>query len=345
MSLAGDEGGTNVPSPFVRPRIATPCISVVVPVYNEEEAIAPFMAALDAAMPKEAFDLQVVFVNDGSHDGTLSALAALAAQDPRLVIVNLSRNFGKEAALTAGLDHARGDVVVPMDVDLQDPPAVIPRMLEKWAEGYDVVLAVRASRDNDTVGKRMSAQWFYYLFNSVSSPRIPVNVGDFRLIDRRVVEALSSLGDRNRFMKGLFAWTGFSAIAVEYVRGQRTAGRTKWNYWKLWNFALDGIFSFSTAPLRVWTYLGLMVAVAAIVYAGIVLLRTLLFGIDVPGYASLMVVVLFLGAMQLISIGIIGEYVGRLFIEAKRRPLYLVDGVYSSGSLREDEMIAAAKAF
>lgn len=338
---SGFEAGAGVLAALGRPRTKTPCISLVVPVYNEEASVGPFLAAIETALPRSAYSLQLVFVNDGSRDGTLAALTELATRDPRLVVVNLSRNFGKEAALTAGLDFTWGDVVVPMDVDLQDPPEVIPRMLEKWREGFDVVLARRASRDSDSWLKRVSAEGFYSIFNAMAATPIPVNVGDFRLIDRRVVEAMAKLGDRNRFMKGLFAWTGFPAATVEYQRAERVAGVTKWNYWKLWNFALDGIFSFSTAPLRIWTYVGLVIALAAIVYAGIVVLRTVMFGVDTPGYASLMVVVLFLSAIQLISIGVIGEYVGRLFIEAKRRPLYLLGGVYSSGPLDEARMIRA----
>jgi glycosyltransferase involved in cell wall biosynthesis len=327
-----DSGEEMKASPIAtpRPRKSAPRVSVVVPVFNEEEAVGLFMAALDAALPPHAFNLQILFINDGSRDGTLAALTALAAHDPRLVVVNLSRNFGKEAAMTAGLAYADGDVVIPMDVDLQDPPGAIPAMLDKWREGYDVVLGMRSARTSDGAVKRVSASWFYHIFNALSPMKIPVNVGDFRLMDREVIEALSGLGERNRFMKGLFAWTGFPTATVEYVRAERAAGVTKWNYWKLWNFALDGIFSFSTAPLRIWTYLGLLVAVGAAAYAAYIFIRTMLTGVDVPGYASLLIVVLILGAIQLVSIGVIGEYVGRLFIETKQRPLYVVRGVYSS---------------
>ena len=321
--------------PFARPRLTAPCISLVVPVFNEESAVGLFMAAIEKALPRTQFQLQVVFVNDGSRDGTLAALTSLATRDERLMIVNLSRNFGKEAALTAGLNHAWGDVVVPLDVDLQDPPDLIPQMLEKWREGFDVVLAKRASRSSDGWLKRLTADRFYRIFNMITTIPIPENVGDFRLIDRRVVTALAELGDRNRFMKGLFAWTGFPAATVEYVRAERAAGVSKWNYWKLWNFALDGIFSFSTTPLRVWTYIGALIAACATIYAAVVFTRTLLYGADTPGYASLMMVVLLLSAVQLISIGIIGEYIGRLFIEAKRRPIYVVNGVYCRGPVPE----------
>lgn len=326
-------------APFDDRRSEKPLISIIVPVFNEEEAISLFVQAVDEAMPKAAFSLEIVFVNDGSRDGTLSALTAAAQKDPRLVVVNLSRNFGKEAAMTAGLEFATGDVLVPMDVDLQDPPRVVPRLLEKWREGFDVVVAMRASRKADGAMKRVSANGFYQIFNMVSQQQIPPNVGDFRLMDRRVAEAMMQLGERNRFMKGLFAWTGFATTTVEYERAGRSAGVTKWNYWKLWNFALDGIFSFSTAPLRIWTYIGLLVGAGALTYAAVIFLRTAFFGIDVPGYASLMVVMLMLGAVQLFSIGIVGEYVGRLFIETKQRPLYVLSGVYSSGRMDETRRV------
>lgn len=319
----------SLPVPYQTARTARPLISLVVPVFNEEEAVGLFLAGVEEALPAKAFDLEIVFVNDGSRDATLSVLTAFAQNDPRLVVVNLSRNFGKEAALTAGLDFATGDVLVPMDVDLQDPPQVVPLMLQKWREGYDVVLGARASRKSDGAMKRASAGWFYKVFNQVAQSPIPENVGDFRLMDRRVADAMSQLGERNRFMKGLFAWTGFPTATVEYARAERAAGETKWNYWKLWNFALDGIISFSTAPLKIWTYIGLLVALGAVVYAAIIITRTLIFGIDAPGYASIMVVMLFLGAIQLVSIGVIGEYVGRLFIETKQRPLYVLAGVYA----------------
>ncbi len=329
--------------PFERPRKAKPLISLVVPVFNEADAAGLFVAAVSKALPKSAFDLEIVFVNDGSRDATLPVITALAQKDPRIVVLNLSRNFGKEAALTAGIEHAGGDVIVPMDVDLQDPPDVVPLMIEKWREGFDVVVGARASRRSDGAMKRLSASWFYRVFNAVAHQQIPADVGDFRLMDRAVAEAMMRLGERNRFMKGLFAWTGFSTAIVDYARAPRAAGQTSWNYWKLWNFALDGIISFSTAPLRVWTYVGLLVALGAIVYAGVITVRTLLFGIDVPGYASIMVVMLLLGAIQLISIGVIGEYVGRLFIETKQRPLYVLAGIYSKGERTPARMIGRAK--
>ncbi|EYD70352.1 glycosyltransferase family 2 protein [Limimaricola hongkongensis] len=318
-----------MPLPPARPRKADPLISLVVPCYAESEAIDAFIPAVDAALPQAR--IEFVFVNDGSRDDTLVKLLALSRGDPRVVVADLSRNFGKEIAMTAGLDLATGDVVVPMDADLQDPPELIAQFLERWREGYDVVHGVRADRSKDGRIKRATAQWFYRFFNRLASTEIPENVGDFRLMDRSVVDAVTQLPERSRFMKGLFAWVGFSSTGVEYARPERCAGTTKFGFWKLWNFALDGIVSFSTMPLRVWTYLGTLVALFSLVYGGYVIARTLIFGRDVPGYASLMVTVLFLGGIQLISLGIIGEYVSRLFVETKQRPLYLCQGVYRKG--------------
>lgn len=313
----------------VTPRAGNPdpLLSLVVPVFDEEAAIPVFMAAVERAMPAAGFRLEFVFVNDGSRDATLAVLDDLARLDERVVVVDLSRNFGKEAAMTAGLAFATGDVVVPIDVDLQDPPEVVPQLLDKWREGYDVVLAVRSSRASDTRMKRLSASGFYQIFNTMSSLELPANVGDFRLMDRAVVDAMAALAERSRFMKGLFAWTGFSTAAVEYVRAERAVGGTKWNYLKLWNFALDGIFSFTTVPIRIWTYVGLLVAAVAIAYAAVILIKTLMLGVVTPGYASMMEVILIIGAIQIISIGLIGEYVGRIFIETKRRPLFIVRSV------------------
>ena len=243
-------------------------------------------------------------------------------------IVDLSRNFGKEAALTAGLNTASGDVVVPIDVDLQDPPELILQMIEKWREGYDVVVGKRINRDSDTWAKRKSAAWFYRLHNKISEPKIPENVGDFRLMDRSVVEALNTLPESRRFMKGLFAWVGFKTAIVEYARPERVAGTTKFNGWRLWNFALEGITSFSTDPLRIWLYLGGMVAFISLLFSIFIVLKVLIYGTDIPGYASVVVFVTFLGGLQLIGIGIIGEYLGRAYIESKRRPIYFVRRVY-----------------
>jgi polyisoprenyl-phosphate glycosyltransferase len=315
-------------------RPANPLLSLVVPVFNEEESIDLFLDTVPPLMERDGFRFEIVFVNDGSRDNTLSRLLDRAALDRRLRIVNLSRNFGKEAALTAGIDHARGDVIVPMDIDLQDPPELIEPFMARWREGYDIVYGVRTQRAWDTAAKRLSANWFYRVFNSMSPVRIPENVGDFRLVDRRAVEVLRQLPERNRFMKGLFAWVGFNAVGVPYERPQRAAGSSKFNLWRLWNFALDGVVSFSTAPLRAWFYVGVVIAAIAVLYALFIVTRVLLFGIDTPGYASLLIAVLLMGAIQLLSLGIIGEYLGRLFLEVKGRPIYVVEGIYENGDIQ-----------
>lgn len=311
-------------------RPVDPLVSLVVPVFNEEESIDLFLDTVAPLMERDGFRFEIVFVNDGSRDDTLAHLLDRGALDRRLRIVNLSRNFGKEAALTAGIDHARGDVIVPMDIDLQDPPELIEPFMARWREGYDIVYGVRTQRAWDTAAKRLSANWFYRVFNTMSPVRIPENVGDFRLVDRRAVEVLRQLPERNRFMKGLFAWVGFNAVGVPYERPQRAAGESKFNLWRLWNFALDGVVSFSTAPLRAWFYVGVVIAAIAVLYALFIVTRVLIFGIDTPGYASLLIAVLLMGAIQLLSLGIIGEYLGRLFLEVKGRPIYVVEDVYEN---------------
>ena len=315
-------------------RPADPLLSLVVPVLNEEESIDIFLASVVPVLDGAGLRFEVVFVNDGSRDNTLSHLLDRGLRDRRLKVVNLSRNFGKEAALTAGIDHARGDILVPMDVDLQDPPELIGRFIERWREGYDIVYGVRSVRHSDTAAKRVSASWFYRVFNSMSPVSIPAHAGDFRLVDRRAVEVLRQLPERNRFMKGLFAWVGFNAIGVAYERPQRAAGASKFNLWRLWNFALDGVVSFSTVPLRASFYIGVAIATVSVLYALFIVTRVLLFGIDTPGYASLLIAVLLMGAIQLLSLGVIGEYLGRLFLEVKGRPIYVVEGVYEEGAPR-----------
>jgi len=310
-------------------RKADPLISLVVPCYKESETVERFVKAVDAALPR--MKLEFVFVNDGSPDDTLMKLLGMSRTDPRLIIVDLSRNFGKEAAMTAGIDAAAGDVVVPMDADLQDPPELIHKFLEKWREGYDVVYGIREDRQSDTPTKRVTAGLFYRFFNRLSETEIPRDVGDYRLMDRVVIDAVKELPERNRFMKGIFAWVGFPSVGVGYVRAERSAGETSFNYWKLWNFALEGVVSFSTLPLRVWTYAGVTVAFGAVLFASVIVIRTMIFGRDVPGYASIMTAVLLLGGIQLMSLGIIGEYLSRLFVESKQRPLYLKRGIYREG--------------
>lgn len=304
-------------------------LSIVVPVFNEAEAVGCFLERLKQIFENSAaINLDIVFINDGSTDSTLSHLIELQQDDKTIRIIDLSRNFGKEAALTAGLKAAKGHIVVPIDVDLQDPPELIPKMIEKWREGFDVVLGKRINRDSDSWSKQKSSAWFYRLHNKISDLQLPENVGDFRLMDRAVVDALGELTESRRFMKGLFAWVGFRTATIEYTRPRRAAGRSKFNGWSLWNFALEGITSFSNAPLRIWTYLGCAVAFTALMFVLFILLRVLIHGIDVPGYASIVVAVTFLGGIQLIGIGIIGEYLGRTYIESKRRPVYLVRRIY-----------------
>jgi glycosyltransferase involved in cell wall biosynthesis len=307
-----------------------PSISVVAPAYNEQEVLEEFHRRVSAVLAGLGCAYEIVLVNDGSRDGTLGLMHALRERDPHLTVVDLSRNFGKEIALSAGLDHTKGEVVVVLDSDLQDPPELIPRMLEVWREGYDVVYGMRAERDGETWFKKFTARHFYRLIKKVSRVEIPKDTGDFRLMSRRAVEALGRLREEHRFMKGLFAWVGFPSKALLYKRDARAAGCTKWNYWKLWNFAIEGITSFTVAPLKVSTYLGLLVAVLALAYAVFVIWKALVYSDPVRGYPSLMTVILFLGGVQLISVGLLGEYVGRIFNEVKRRPLYLVNRLLSS---------------
>jgi len=306
---------------------AAPALSVVVPAYNEEVVLPEFQRRLTAVMDGLGLSWEVVYVNDGSRDATFAVMLSLRERDPRISVVNLSRNFGKEIALTAGLDHARGtEAVVIIDADLQDPPEVIPDLIRTWRDGFDVVYAQRRAREGETWLKRATAAAFYRVMERLGGQvTMPRDTGDFRLLSRRATDALLQLREHHRFMKGLFAWIGFPAKAVLYDRAPRAAGTTKWNYWKLWNLSLEGITSFTVAPLKVATYLGLICAVGALGYGTFIVLRTLLFGNPVPGYPSLIAVVLFLGGVQLVTLGIIGEYLGRVFNETKGRPLYLVE--------------------
>jgi glycosyltransferase involved in cell wall biosynthesis len=302
-------------------------LSIIVPVKDEEQGIAPFVERvapiLDGLFPADGA-WEILFIDDGSEDATMAAIHAAHRTEPRVRALSLSRNFGKEAALSAGLDHACGKAVVPMDVDLQDPPEVIGEMLAKWREGYEVVYGVRRNRSSDSLPKRLTADLYYRAHNYLSDDKIPEHAGDFRLLDRSVVEVIRRMPERNRFMKGLFAWGGFRQAAVEYDRVPRAVGSSKFRYWKLWTLALDGITSASTMPLRIWSYIGVVIAFFALIYAILVVVRTTLFGIDVPGYPSLIVAVLFFGGLQLISLGVLGEYVGRILVETKQRPIYVV---------------------
>lgn len=303
-------------------------LSLVIPVKDEEAAIGPCLArvipVLEAMDDPVSRSFEILFIDDGSEDKTLEEIRKAHLADPRVRAISFSRNFGKEAALTAGLDAARGLAVVPLDVDLQDPPEALPKMIAEWRAGSDVVYGVRDNRETDSFPKRLTADLYYRAHNWLSRDKIPEHAGDFRLLDRKVVEVIRRMPERNRFMKGLFAWAGFKQSAVLYHREERTVGKTKFNYWKLWTLAIDGITSASTLPLRVWSYLGALVAIGALAFAAVIVIRTLTTGIDVPGYASLMVAILFLGGLQLLSLGVLGEYVGRILTEAKARPLYVV---------------------
>ena len=299
-------------------------ISLVVPVFNEEEAIPIFYKTVREFEELKPYEVEIVFINDGSKDSTESIINALAVSDPLVVPLSFTRNFGKEPALFAGLDHATGDAVIPIDVDLQDPIEVIPHLIEKWQAGADMVLAKCSDRSTDGKLKRKTAEWFYKLHNKISNPKIEDNVGDFRLMSRNVVENIKLLPERNLFMKGVLSWVGGEISIVEYARAERIAGTTKFNGWKLWNLALEGITGFSTFPLRMWTYIGLFVATISFMYGAWMILDKILFGNNVPGYPSLLVSILFLGGIQLIGIGVLGEYIGRIYIETKKRPRYLI---------------------
>ncbi len=302
-------------------------ITIVAPCFNEAETVDLFVETIAKTLSGADFDYDLLFIDDGSRDATRDRLTAIAQEESNVRMIALSRNFGKESALTAGLDAANGDAVVVIDVDLQDPPELILDFVRKWREGYDIVYAAREDRTSDTTAKRATAGGFYRLFNKISSTQIPENAGDYRLMDRRVVETVKLLPERSRFMKGLFAWVGFKSIGVPYVRPARVAGETKFNFWKLWNFALDGIIGFSTAPLRIWMYIGAVIAVLSALYATYIVAETLIFGRDTPGYPSLMVSILFFGSVQMVSVGVLGEYIARLFAEVKQRPIYVIDEV------------------
>lgn len=303
-------------------------ISVVVPLYNEAPNIDQLFKRLLSVLDQLNLTYEIICVDDGSQDNTLTHLIDYHQSYSQIKVIGLSRNFGKEIALTAGLDYARGKAVIPIDGDLQDPPELIGELIAKWREGYDVVYAKRRSRQGESWLKRFTADMFYRVISKMSCVPIPRNTGDFRLLDRRVVMAFKKIPERTRFMKGLFAWVGYKETAIFYDRPPRYQGQTKWNYWKLWNFAIDGITSFSMVPLKVWSYIGVLLSLFAFFYGLFLIVWTLVSGVDVPGYPSLMVTVLFLGGIQLISLGVIGEYLGRVYEEVKERPLYLVRDCY-----------------
>lgn len=303
-----------------------PDVSLIVSMYNEEESLKVFFEEIEKVMKKiPEYSYEIVCIDDGSKDDTYAMLCQYAKKNKRIRVIKFSRNFGKEYGMMAGLKFCRGDAAIPMDVDLQDPPELIIKFIEKWKEGYDMVYGIRSDRQSDTFLKRMTAKLFYKIYNLMTRSPIPYNAGDYRLIDRKVINAILSLKERNIFMKGVFGWTGFKSTGIKYTRQKRYAGHSKWNYWKLWNFALDGITASTTFPLRIWTYLGTLLSVTGMFYAVYIIIRTIMNGIDVPGYASLLVFILVLGGIQMIILGILGEYIGRIFIEVKNRPLYIID--------------------
>jgi len=305
-----------------------PDLSIVIPCYNEALNLETLFDRLRSSLDPLHLSYEIICINDGSRDDTLMGLIAYHRQDDRIKVINLSRNFGKEVALTAGLDHSQGRAVIPIDADLQDPPELIGDLIQKWKEGYDVVYATRRSRRGESWFKKWTAYRFYDLMSRLSPIAIPANTGDFRLMDRRVIDALKLMPERTRFMKGLFAWVGFRQTSIMFDRPERYRGKTTWNYWKLWNFALEGITSFSSFPLKIWGYIGILFSSLSFAFGIFLILRTLIFGVDVAGYASLMVTVLFLGGIQLMSLGILGEYLSRVYEEVKGRPLYLVSDRY-----------------
>ncbi|HEY0191494.1 MAG TPA: glycosyltransferase family 2 protein [Kofleriaceae bacterium] len=302
-----------------------PVLSIVAPAYNEERNLPAFIAAIVPVLEAIGETFEIVFVNDGSRDGTLGMLAAAASQDPRIKVIGLARNFGKDIALTAGLAHATGQAVIPIDCDLQHPVELIPQFVAKWREGYDMVLGVRSKRDEEGFLRRSASRTYYKVMRMMTSVEIPPNAGDFRLLDRKILDVINQMPERHRFMKGIFAWPGFKVASIEFqanVRANET--QSSWSFFKLWRFALDGLFSFSTAPLKIWTYVGMISALGAFVYLAITLVQKLVFGIDVPGYASLLILLLFFNGLHLMSNGIQGEYIARIFEEVKGRPLYVV---------------------
>ena len=312
-------------------------LSVVVPVHNEAEVLPGFFDRMHRVLEETGEDYELLFVDDGSTDNSVAQLMRLRDLDPRVGLIELSRNFGKEVALSAGLETASGDAVIIIDADLQDPPELIPEFLTHWRGGYDVVYGRRTERQGETWMKITTAKWFYRILNALTDVEIPPDAGDFRLLSRRAVDALKSLPERHRYMKGLYAWIGFPQRAVPYVRDARNAGATKWSYWRLWNFALEGITSFSDVPLKLATYLGALTATGSFIYGVYFLFKTLLFGNPVPGYPSLMVVILFLGGVQLICIGIMGEYLARTYNESKSRSLYFVKSYHPAHPAKESE--------
>jgi glycosyltransferase involved in cell wall biosynthesis len=304
-------------------------ISILIPIFNEESSIRPFYDSLSNELKKiKKISFEILFVDDGSIDNSVGQVKKIMGKDKRIKLIELSRNFGKESALTAGIDYAKGDALIPIDADLQDPPELIKKMIEKWENGFEVILAKRSDRSSDTKFKRKTANWFYSIFNFVSKTKIPQDVGDFRLIDRSVVDALKKLPESERFMKGLFAWVGFKTTSISYVRNTRKEGETKFKLGGLINLATDGITNFSTMPLKIWSYIGIIISLLSLGYGSTIAFKTIVYGTDVPGYSSIFFAITFLGGIQLIGLGILGEYISRTFIESKRRPSYIVRKIW-----------------
>lgn len=310
---------------------AAPILSVVIPCYNEGENVPLLFGRLLPCLSTLDVPFEVICVNDGSSDDTLDRLLELQKTEPRLRVIDLSRNFGKEKALSAGLANSRGQAVVPMDADLQHPPEAIADMLVKWREGWEVVFARRDARAGQSLSEKLFAKGFYWVFDHLSDVRLPREVGDFRLLDRKVVDTINQMPERSRFMKGIFAWVGYRHTEIIYHQGERAAGTTKFNSLKLLRFAFDGLTSFSNFPLRVWGGIGAVISSLAFIYIVIRIIRTIFWGVDVPGYESILVSVLFLGGMQLLTLGIIGDYLGRVFDEVKGRPLFIIRKLYEPG--------------
>ncbi|MEZ9974768.1 glycosyltransferase family 2 protein [Vibrio breoganii] len=300
-------------------------ISIICPCFNEEASINQFYSTVSTIVKNERFDFEFIFINDGSSDNTKNIIESIIGLDKRVKLINLSRNFGKEAALSAGIDYCSGSAAIPIDIDLQDPPELITSFIKEWQKGFDVVVAKRRSRKSDSFLKEFSALLYYRTHNLVSEVKIPENVGDFRLISRKVINTIRSLPENQRFMKGIFSWVGFSTKVVEYDRPARISGDSSFNSRKLFKLALDGITSFSTFPIRIWLYIGLTIATFSALYGLWIIFRTLIYGADAPGYASTIVIILFFGGLQLTVLGLLGEYIGRIYLEAKRRPNYIVD--------------------
>jgi glycosyltransferase involved in cell wall biosynthesis len=322
--------------------MASPTLSIVAPAYNEERNLPAFLAAIVPVLESIGETFEIIFVNDGSRDNTLGMLAAAASQDPRIKVIGLARNFGKDIALSAGLAHASGRAVIPIDCDLQHPVELIPQFVAKWKEGFDMVLGVRNKRDEEGFLRRNLSKTYYKVMRFMTSVELPPNAGDFRLLDRKILDVINNMPERHRFMKGIFAWPGFKVASIEFQARQRANDtRTSWSFFKLWRFALDGLFSFSTAPLKLWTYIGALSAGIAFIYMMITIVQKLFWGITVPGYASLLIVVLFFNGLLLISNGIQGEYIARIFEEVKGRPLYVIGQTWGFDQATTEERSAA----